>query len=98
MVVRQDDAYIMLCVTECFVQLFGWNLKSSCLTVHQNRCQAFLLAGQSDEAFEAHKCMMDAIDGYAKASCLNWSNGKFSATSSEATIFTRVSLRIQGTL
>jgi hypothetical protein len=89
-VVRPDDAYIVLFITECFVQLFGWNLESLCLTAHQNRCQAFLSAGQPDEALEAHKYMMDAIDESAKASCLDWSNGKFSA-SSEATVLTRIS-------
>jgi hypothetical protein len=46
------------------------------LTTHQKRCQAFLSAGKSDEALEAHKFMMDAIDEPMKASCLEWSNGK----------------------
>ncbi|KAG2051196.1 WD40 repeat-like protein [Suillus hirtellus] len=54
--------------------LFGWDLKYLLLTTHQKRCQAFLLAGTLDEALEAHKSMMDAIDETAKASCLNWSN------------------------
>ncbi|KAG2749433.1 hypothetical protein P692DRAFT_201481176 [Suillus brevipes Sb2] len=38
------------------------------------RCQAFLSAGKSDEALEAHSYMMDAIDESEKASCLGWSN------------------------
>ncbi|KAG1789660.1 uncharacterized protein HD556DRAFT_773289 [Suillus plorans] len=54
--------------------LFGWDLESSLLTTHQKRCQAFLSAGKFDEALEAHKYMMDAIDNIAKASCLDWSN------------------------
>ncbi|KAG2052487.1 WD40 repeat-like protein [Suillus hirtellus] len=54
--------------------LFGWDLESLLLTTHQKRCQAFLSAGKLDEALEAHKYMMDAIDDIAKASCLDWSN------------------------
>ncbi|KAG2356767.1 hypothetical protein BDR07DRAFT_1422359 [Suillus spraguei] len=65
---------ILLIVTECFLQLFGWDLVSLHLIAHQKRCQAFLLAGKPDEALEAHKQMMDAIDESAKASCLDWSN------------------------
>jgi tetratricopeptide (TPR) repeat protein len=61
-------------IYEDLTVLFGWNLESLCLTAHQNRCQAFLSAGQPDEALEAHKYMMDAIDESAKASCLDWSN------------------------
>ncbi|KAG1896237.1 WD40-repeat-containing domain protein [Suillus fuscotomentosus] len=61
-----------------FVMLFGWDLESLLLTTHQKRCQAFLSAGKLDEALEAHKYMMDAIDDIAKGSCLNWSNGKSS--------------------
>ncbi|KAG2125184.1 uncharacterized protein EDB93DRAFT_410622 [Suillus bovinus] len=72
--VRQRDAYIILCISECFVQLFGWDLESLLLTTHQKRCQAFLSAGEPDEVLEAHKHMMDAIDEIAKASCLDSSN------------------------
>ncbi|KAG1896594.1 WD40-repeat-containing domain protein [Suillus fuscotomentosus] len=54
--------------------LFGWDLQSLLLTTHQKRCQAFLSAGKLDEALEAHKSMMDAINDIAKASCLDWSN------------------------
>jgi hypothetical protein len=96
--VRQNSAYMMLFITKCFVQLFGWDLKSLCLTTHQNRCQAFLLAGKPDEALEAHKYMMDTLDESVKATCVDWSNGKFSLTSPEATILTPISLRIQGTM
>ncbi|KAG2352949.1 hypothetical protein BDR07DRAFT_1615330 [Suillus spraguei] len=39
--------------------LFGWDFQSLCLTAHQKRCQAFLLAGECDKALEAHKHMMD---------------------------------------
>ncbi|KAG2738119.1 hypothetical protein P692DRAFT_20759619 [Suillus brevipes Sb2] len=63
---------------EDLVVLFGWDLEDLRLTAHQKRCQAFLSAGKSDEALEAHKFMMDTIDEPAKASCLDWSNGKFS--------------------
>jgi hypothetical protein len=76
--VRQDSAYLTLLITECLVQLFGWDLESMVLTTHQKRCQAFLSAGKTDEALEAHNYMMDAIGESAKASCLEWSNGKFS--------------------
>ncbi|KAG2737457.1 hypothetical protein P692DRAFT_201032333 [Suillus brevipes Sb2] len=57
-----------------FVVIFGWDLPSLLFTTHQKRCQAFLSAGKTDEALEAHKCMMDAIDETAKARCLDWSN------------------------
>jgi hypothetical protein len=76
-VVRQDViACIMLFINNCFVQLFGWDPEALFLTAHQKRCQAFLLAGKPDEALEAYKYMMDAIDEYTKASCLDWSHGK----------------------
>jgi hypothetical protein len=93
-VVRQYCAYIMLFLTDCFVQLFGWDLEALRLTAHQKRCQAFFSAGKSDEALEAHNYMMDVIDESAKASCLEWSNGKSSLTSFEAIILTCISLRI----
>ncbi|KAG2356764.1 hypothetical protein BDR07DRAFT_421501 [Suillus spraguei] len=54
--------------------LFGWDLVSLRLIAHQKRCQAFLSAGKPDEALEAHKQMMDAIDESAKVNCLDWSN------------------------
>ncbi|KAG2743236.1 hypothetical protein P692DRAFT_201184263 [Suillus brevipes Sb2] len=57
-----------------FIVLFGWDLESLVLTTYQKRCQAFLSAGKSDEALEAHNYMMDAIDESVKASCLEWSN------------------------
>jgi len=66
----------MFFITECFVQLFGWDLESLYLTAHQKRCQALLSAGKPDESLEAHRFMMDVIDESAKASCLDWSNGK----------------------
>jgi hypothetical protein len=44
------------------------------VTTHQKQCQAFLSAGKPDEALEAHRYMMDAIDESAKVSCLDWSN------------------------
>jgi hypothetical protein len=76
-VVRKNDiARIILVINKCFVQLFGWDLEFLCLTAHQKRCQAFLSAGRPDEALEAYKYMMDAIDESAKASCLGWFNGK----------------------
>ncbi|KAG2338654.1 WD40 repeat-like protein [Suillus weaverae] len=61
-------------VYEDLIILFGWDLESLYLNGHQKRCQAFLSAGKPDEALEAHKYMMDAIDESAKASCLDWSN------------------------
>ena len=97
-VVRQYYAYIMVFTTDCFVQLFGWDLESLLLTTHQKRCQAFLSAGKSDEALEALKYMMDAIDEPAKASCLEWSNGMSSLTSLATILLTCISLRIQGTM
>ena len=68
----------MLSITECLVQLFGWDLEALFLTAHQKRCQAFLSTGKPHKALEAHKYMMDTIDEIAKASCLIWSNGKSS--------------------
>jgi hypothetical protein len=85
---------MVLFITECFVQLFGWDLESLCLTTHQNRCQAFLSAGKLDEALEAHQYMMDTLDESAKTTCVDWSNGKFSLTSPEAIILIPISLRI----
>ncbi|KAG2743238.1 hypothetical protein P692DRAFT_201795091 [Suillus brevipes Sb2] len=61
-------------IFEDLTVLFGWDLQTLCLTAHQKRCQAFLLAGKPDKALEAHKYMMDTIDESAKASCLVWSN------------------------
>jgi hypothetical protein len=68
------------------------------LTTHQKRCQAFLSAGKSDEALEAHSYMMNALDESEKASCLDWSNGKSSLTSLAAIMLTCISFRIQGTM
>ncbi|KAG1893754.1 uncharacterized protein F5891DRAFT_1258305 [Suillus fuscotomentosus] len=65
-------------IYEDLTMLFGWDLESLLLTTHQKRCQAFLSAGKLDEALEAQKYMMDTIDAIAKASCLDWSNGKSS--------------------
>ncbi|KAG2340113.1 hypothetical protein BDR05DRAFT_1002859 [Suillus weaverae] len=65
-------------IHEDLTVLFSWDLESLCLTAHQKRCQAFLLAGKSDQALEAHKLMMDVIGESAKASCLHWSNSMFS--------------------
>ncbi|KAG2153627.1 uncharacterized protein EDB93DRAFT_204215 [Suillus bovinus] len=61
-------------IYEDLTVLFGWDLESLCLTAHQKRCQAFLSASKSDEALQAHQCMMNAIDESTKASCLDWSN------------------------
>jgi hypothetical protein len=85
-------------ITDCVVQIFGWDLEALRLTAHQKRCQAFLSAGKSDEALEALKYMMDAIDEPAKASCLEWSNGMSLLTSLAAIILTCISLRIKGTM
>jgi hypothetical protein len=75
--VRQDViACIMLLINNRFVQLFGWDLDVLLLTAHYKRCEAFLSAGNPDKALEAHKHMMETIDESAKASCLDWSNGK----------------------
>ncbi|KAG1812579.1 uncharacterized protein BJ212DRAFT_1578759 [Suillus subaureus] len=56
-------------IYEDLTVLFGWDLESLVLTTHQKRCQAFLSAGKYDEALEAHKCMMDAIDEKFKEQC-----------------------------
>ncbi|KAG1887514.1 WD40-repeat-containing domain protein [Suillus fuscotomentosus] len=61
-------------IYEDLTMLFGWDLESLLLTTHQKRCQALLSAGKVDEALEAHKYMMNAIDDITKASCLEWSN------------------------
>ncbi|KAG2367969.1 quinon protein alcohol dehydrogenase-like superfamily [Suillus spraguei] len=60
-------------IYEDLVVLFGWDLKSLWLTVHQKRCQAFLSARKVDEALESYKSMMDNIDETTKASCVDWS-------------------------
>lgn len=61
----------------CFVQLFGWDLKSAWKTASQKRCQALLQAGRLAEAHEAYKYMMDRSDEVMKASCHDFSTGKF---------------------
>ncbi|KAG2336575.1 hypothetical protein BDR05DRAFT_993324 [Suillus weaverae] len=65
-------------IYEDLVVLFGWDLESFWLTTYQKRCQAFLSGGKVEEALKAHEFMMDTIDKTTKASCLDWSNGKFS--------------------
>ncbi|KAG0703056.1 hypothetical protein DFH29DRAFT_998842 [Suillus ampliporus] len=66
---------------EDFVVLFGWNLKSLWQTANQNRCLALLRVGRLGEALESHQYMMDMSDENTKASCLDWSTGKFSVMS-----------------
>ncbi|KAG2345954.1 hypothetical protein BDR05DRAFT_97821 [Suillus weaverae] len=61
-------------IYEDLTVLFGWDIETLCLTAHQKRCQAFLSAGKPDQALEAHKFMMDAVDESAKVNCLDWSN------------------------
>jgi tetratricopeptide (TPR) repeat protein len=70
-----SSAFSSKCIHEIYeeIVLFGWILESLLLTAHQKRCQAFLAAGRSNEALEAYKYMMDAIDESAKAGCLDWS-------------------------
>ncbi|KAG2142856.1 quinon protein alcohol dehydrogenase-like superfamily [Suillus bovinus] len=58
------------------VVIFGWDLKSLWFTAHQKRCQALLEADKLQDAVKSFRYMMDNIDGTAKASCLEWSNGK----------------------
>jgi len=60
----------------CFMQLFGWDLKSAWKTANQNRCHALLRAGRLAEAHEAYKYMIDRSDEVMKASCLDFSAGK----------------------
>jgi hypothetical protein len=97
MTVCQDDTYISLFVIEYFGHCSA-GISSPCCSRHQKRCQAFLSAGKTDDALEAHKYMMDAIDEPGKDGWLEWSNGKFSVTSPAAIILTCISLRIQGTM
>ncbi|KAG2337645.1 TPR-like protein, partial [Suillus weaverae] len=73
-VVRYDDAYIMLFITGCLVQLFGWDLKSLWQKAHQKRCDALLLAGKLQDAVKSYQHMMDTSDDITKAKCLDWSN------------------------
>jgi hypothetical protein len=94
--VRRYNASEISFITACFIQLFGWILESLLLTAHQKRCQAFLAAGRSNEALEAYKYMMDAIDESAKAGCLDWSYGKSSVISPEVIILTHTLCRVQG--
>ncbi|KAG2143535.1 uncharacterized protein EDB93DRAFT_1251951 [Suillus bovinus] len=58
------------------VQLFGWDLKSVWLTVHQKRCHALLWAGKLNDAMASYRYMMDNIDETTKVSCLECINGK----------------------
>ncbi|KAG2357778.1 hypothetical protein BDR07DRAFT_1490304 [Suillus spraguei] len=83
-----SSKYIRL-IYEDLTALFGCDIESIYLTTRQKRCQVFLSAGKPDKALEAHKYMMHAIDESAKAGRLDWSNGKFSVMSPEATILTR---------
>ncbi|KAG2083828.1 uncharacterized protein F5147DRAFT_660051, partial [Suillus discolor] len=90
-----SSKYIHL-IYEDLVMLFGWDPESLLLTTHQKRCQALLSAGKPDEALNAHKYMMDAINETVKASCLDWSNGKSSIISPTTVMLTRMPLRVQG--
>jgi hypothetical protein len=89
-------------LTMCFVQLFGWDLKSLWKTANQKRCHAFLRAGRITEALESYRYMMDMSDEATKASCLNWSTGQFSVISARLvprpTFYSRFQTRLRGIL
>jgi tetratricopeptide (TPR) repeat protein len=72
------------------LQLFGWDLKSLWETANKKRCLALLQASRLEEALEAHRYMMDKCDESTKASCLDWSTGKFFCNVNHATILTRI--------
>ncbi|KAG2129677.1 uncharacterized protein EDB93DRAFT_1108607 [Suillus bovinus] len=73
--------------------LFDWNLKSLWLTSCQKRCDALLQADKLLDAIKSYRFLMDDIDKKAKASCLEWSNGKSRVFNVEqAVILTTISL------
>jgi len=78
--------------TKCIVQLFGWDLSSSWKTAHLNRCNALLRAGMLVEAHEAYRHMWNIFDENTKASCLDWSTGKYPIKPSDHThVYLKVS-------
>ncbi|KAG2157922.1 uncharacterized protein EDB93DRAFT_1300539 [Suillus bovinus] len=80
-------------IYEDLVVLFGWNLKSLWLTARQKRCDALLQADKLLDAIESYRFLMGDIDEKAKASCLQWSNGKSRVRNVEhAVILTTISL------
>lgn len=83
----------MFSITKSLVQLFDWNLKSLWLTSCQKRCDALLQADKLLDAIKSYRFLMDDIDKKAKASCLEWSNGKSRVFNVEqAVILTTISL------
>jgi tetratricopeptide (TPR) repeat protein len=68
----------VLFITVCFIQLFGWDLKSLWQKAHQKRCEARLLAGRLEETLQLFRHMMDTTDDSTRAGGLDWSNGKSS--------------------
>jgi hypothetical protein len=96
-VVRQDDAYIILFITEHLTQLFGWDLKSLWGEALQKRCHALLRAGKFQDAVKSYRYMMDNIDEKTKASYLEWSNGESGVRNiAQATMLTCISLSFHG--
>jgi len=72
-------ATVMLSILfTCFLQLFGCDFTSLWQTANQKRCHALLQAGKLVEVLEAVRYMADMSDEATKASCLDWSIGKYS--------------------
>src|SRR6267154_3950936 len=72
----------LLSISNCvLVQLFGWDLKSLWQTASKHWCHVLLRAGRLAEAHESYRYMMDISDDAMKASCLDWSIGKYSVAS-----------------
>jgi hypothetical protein len=88
---------ILRMLSMCFVQLFGFDLKSLWQTANQKRCHALLRAGRLAEVFDAYRYMTDMSDETTKAStCLDWSLGKSSVISpmfQYSSYFTQVSYK-----
>jgi hypothetical protein len=63
--------------TTCFLQLFGWNLKSLWHTANQQQCYALFRAGSFGAAIESYQSIMDKVDDDMKADLRAWFAGKY---------------------
>ncbi|KAG1882428.1 hypothetical protein F4604DRAFT_425327 [Suillus subluteus] len=68
-------------IYEDLAVLFGWDLEPLWQIAHQARCHALLRAGRLGEALESYRYLMDMSNETTKASCLDWSTGKSSVSS-----------------
>ncbi|KAG2055120.1 WD40 repeat-like protein, partial [Suillus hirtellus] len=63
---------IISCSPACFLQLFGWDLKSLWHTANQQQCYALFRTNSYRSALESYQSMMDKIDEDMKADLCAW--------------------------